>query len=286
MCLKGGLGWLKFYKRMLTALLKMHNTNTLQNYTLFRNKFVIIKKYISVLDKQQYVLSFQVDFKRYVYYGSGLLSEIDRYPEREKSLPIKSVKKRHVKEETSKSPLYPPEILEDISVIIVTCFCRFLTIFFKDEPCIGLSLDNVIDFQNLDEDSNINSDFGQPLSQSSQQTSTSHVSNKKKVKRFKDEESRKKWEEMMKMKRKKIFANMAKKEIGKQHRAKLNKHKEMLIQCRRVAQQCLKYGRQKAVSINKHPWCLKFYLNSLFCTDFQEIILVEFTKTIIYSNRF
>jgi hypothetical protein len=45
------------------------------------------------------------------------LSEIDRYPEIEKSLPLKSAKKRHIKEETSKSPLYPPEILEDISVV-------------------------------------------------------------------------------------------------------------------------------------------------------------------------
>jgi DNA helicase INO80 len=104
-----------------------------------------------------------------------------------------------------------------------------------------------MDFQNLDEDSNVNSDFGQSVSQTSHQISTPHSSNKKKMKKFKDEESRKKWEDMMKIKRKKIFTNMAKKEIGKQHRSKINKHKEMLIQCRRVAQQCLKYGRQKAV---------------------------------------
>jgi DNA helicase INO80 len=104
-----------------------------------------------------------------------------------------------------------------------------------------------MDFQNLDEDSNVNSDFGQSVSQTSHQISIPHSSNKKKMKKFKDEESRKKWEDMMKIKRKKIFTNMAKKEIGKQHRSKINKHKEMLIQCRRVAQQCLKYGRQKAV---------------------------------------
>ncbi|RZC35852.1 DNA helicase Ino80, partial [Asbolus verrucosus] len=186
-----------------------------------------------------------VDFKRYIYYGSGLLSEIDRYPEIEKSLPIKSVKKRHIKEETSKSPLYPPEILEDIS----------------DEPCIGLTLDNVMDFHNLDEDSNVNSDYGQSVSQTSQQMLTSHNSNKKKIKKFKDEESRKKWEDMMKIKRKKIFTNMAKKEIGKQHRSKINKHKEMLIQCRRVAQQCLKYGRQKALqsarTVKEQQWRMK-----------------------------
>ena len=124
---------------------------------------------------------------------------------------------------------------------------------------MGLSLDNVMDFQNLDEDSNVNSDFSQPLSQTSQQVNTSHSSSKKRMKKFKDEESRKKWEDMMKIKRKKIFTNMAKKEIGKQHRSKINKHKEMLIQCRRVAQQCLKYGRQKAVSILKEIGFIKLY---------------------------
>lgn len=75
----------------------------------------------------------------------------------------------------------------------------------------------------------------------------SNISSKKKTKKFKDEESRKKWEETMKNKRKKVFTSMAKKELSKHHRVKMNKHKEMLLQCKRVAQQCLKYGRQKAV---------------------------------------
>lgn len=108
-----------------------------------------------------------------------------------------------------------------------------------------------MDFHNLDEDdSNVNSDYGHPLTQTSHSV-TSFSSGRSKKKKFKDEESRKKWEEMMKIKRKKIFSNMAKKEIGKQHRSKMNRHKEMLIQCRRVAQQCLKYGRQKAVKSKK-----------------------------------
>lgn len=104
-----------------------------------------------------------------------------------------------------------------------------------------------MDFQNLDDDSNVNSDFGQSFSQTAHPVGIPH-STKKKVKKFKDDESKRKWEEMMKIKRKKLFANIAKKEIGKQHRSKINRHKEMLIQCRRVAQQCLKVCRQKAVS--------------------------------------
>lgn len=71
---------------------------------------------------------------------------------------------------------------------------------------------------------------------------------KKKAKKFKDEESRRKWEDMMTIKRRKLFTSIVKKEIGKQHRSKINKHKEMLLQCKRVASHCVKYARQKAVS--------------------------------------
>lgn len=75
---------------------------------------------------------------------------------------------------------------------------------------------------------------------------------KKKAKKFKDDEAKRKWEEIMTAKRRKMFISIAKKEIGKQHRAKSNKHKEMLLQCKRVASHCVKYARQKAVSVNNN----------------------------------
>lgn len=74
------------------------------------------------------------------------------------------------------------------------------------------------------------------------------VQPKKKVKKFRDEESRRKWEDMMTSKRRKLFTNIIKKEIGKQHRSKINRHKEMLLQCKRIASHCAKHARQKAVS--------------------------------------
>ncbi|CAG9828434.1 unnamed protein product [Diabrotica balteata] len=84
---------------------------------------------------------------------------------------------------------------------------------------------------------------------------------KKKTKKFKDEESRRKWEDMMTMKRRKLFTNIVKKEIGKQHRSKINKHKEMLLQCKRVASHCVKYARQKALQsariVKEQPWRMK-----------------------------
>lgn len=76
------------------------------------------------------------------------------------------------------------------------------------------------------------------------------VAVKKRGRKFKDEESRKKWEDIMTIKRRKVFTSIVKKEIGKQHRAKINKHKELLILCKRVALQCQKAARQKAVSLS------------------------------------
>lgn len=76
-----------------------------------------------------------------------------------------------------------------------------------------------------------------------------NLSKKERAKKFEDEESKRKWQEMMVMKRKKIFTAMVKKELSKQQRVKVNKHKGMLIQCKRVAVQCQKTVRNKAVSV-------------------------------------
>ncbi|OAD54335.1 DNA helicase INO80 [Eufriesea mexicana] len=53
--------------------------------------------------------------------------------------------------------------------------------------------------------------------------------------------------EVMAMRRRKIWVMMSKKELGKVQRAKTNNHKEMLISCKKVAQHCMKYWRQKAM---------------------------------------
>ena len=44
----------------------------------------------------------------------------------------------------------------------------------------------------------------------------------------------------MAARRKKVWQLMAKKELGKIQRAKVNNHKEMLTSCKRVASFCLK----------------------------------------------
>lgn len=118
---------------------------------------------------------------------------------------------------------------------------------------MDLNLQNGIDFQTIEEieDTNMNTDYT-TIPVSMQSISTAAQINmsapKKKAKRFRDEESRKKWEDMMTIKRRKLYISIVKKETGKQHRAKMNRHKEMLLQCKRVATHCVKAARQKAVS--------------------------------------
>ncbi|XP_029678503.1 chromatin-remodeling ATPase INO80 isoform X2 [Formica exsecta] len=58
--------------------------------------------------------------------------------------------------------------------------------------------------------------------------------------------------EVMTMRRRKIWVMMSKKELGKVQRAKTNNHKEMLISCKKVAQHCMKYWRQKAMQSQKN----------------------------------
>lgn len=57
--------------------------------------------------------------------------------------------------------------------------------------------------------------------------------------------------EMMAIRRRKIWQLMAKKELGKVQRAKINNHKDMVTNCRRVASLCMKVSRQKAMQSQK-----------------------------------
>ncbi|XP_050314802.1 chromatin-remodeling ATPase INO80 isoform X2 [Anthonomus grandis grandis] len=199
-----------------------------------------------------------VNFDLSMYYGAGLISTVDLYPEIEKSIPatVRHKDKLDCLKHELRSPLYDPDILDDIS----------------NEPCLDLNLENGLnEFPNLDndlEDTNGNTDFAHsnlPLLPSMPLPplpTTNHVTNsKRKNKKFKDDEAKKKWEEIMALKRRKLFTSIAKKEIGKQHRAKSNKHKEMLLQCKRVAAHCVKYARQKALqsarTVKEQQWRMK-----------------------------
>lgn len=54
-----------------------------------------------------------------MYYGAGLVSAIDKYPEIEKNVPTQVKKAVPKSLDTTRSPLYHPEILENIPVSIM-----------------------------------------------------------------------------------------------------------------------------------------------------------------------
>ncbi|XP_052873524.1 chromatin-remodeling ATPase INO80 [Anopheles cruzii] len=62
---------------------------------------------------------------------------------------------------------------------------------------------------------------------------------------------RNKTPEMMNIRRRKIWQLMAKKELGKVQRAKANNHKDTITNCRRVAVLCMRVSRQKAMQSQK-----------------------------------
>lgn len=52
--------------------------------------------------------------------------------------------------------------------------------------------------------------------------------------------------------RRKLWILMAKKELGKVQRAKVNNHKEIVISCKRISTLCMKTFRQKAMQSQKN----------------------------------
>lgn len=58
--------------------------------------------------------------------------------------------------------------------------------------------------------------------------------------------------EIMTARRKKVWILMCKKEVGKVQRAKTNNHKEVLASCKKAAQLCMRYCRQKAMQSQKN----------------------------------
>lgn len=58
--------------------------------------------------------------------------------------------------------------------------------------------------------------------------------------------------EIMAARRRKVWQLMAKKELGKTHRAKINNHKETITSCKKVSTLCMKVFRQRAMQSQKN----------------------------------
>lgn len=120
---------------------------------------------------------------------------------------------------------------------------------FLQEEVIHEDVENSLELSAINEDHK-NVEIRKVSVKSANPSGSGSSHRKSKSKKFKDEESKRKWEEMMEVKRRKLFTSMVKKEVSKQQRSRVNKHKEVLIQCKRAALQCQKIVRNKAVSKN------------------------------------
>lgn len=56
------------------------------------------------------------NFDQSMFYGAGLISAVDHYPDIERDIPSIRKTKLSALKEDSKSALYEPDILDDISV--------------------------------------------------------------------------------------------------------------------------------------------------------------------------
>ncbi|XP_053689861.1 chromatin-remodeling ATPase INO80 [Sabethes cyaneus] len=159
---------------------------------------------------------------QYGYYGTGLLSNYDMFPEHQRSIVgvrkrrMKRVKKT-VKLKSGKKKM--PKTEEDDRV-------SELGDIDWEEQLAALKSDNQDDI-----DSKPTSPLG--------------------TKSKRGRKPAAKTPEMMAARRRKIWQLMAKKELGKLQRAKINNHKDMITNCRRVASLCMKVSRQKAMQSQK-----------------------------------
>ncbi|KDR11347.1 hypothetical protein L798_14889, partial [Zootermopsis nevadensis] len=164
---------------------------------------------------------------QYQYFGAGLLSNYDKFPEHQKLIvgnkkkkkdkkfekKMKKLKKLNMKDNCQAEESQEHDTMEDFDFEE-----GLLNLKEEDDP------DGFVDMT---------------------PTTTKSSKSKKKDKQAKNPE-------IMAIRRRKIWVMMSKKELGKVQRAKTNNHKEMLTSCKRVAQYCMKHWRQKAMQSQKN----------------------------------
>uniref|UniRef100_A0A1B0CSZ6 Chromatin-remodeling ATPase INO80 n=1 Tax=Lutzomyia longipalpis TaxID=7200 RepID=A0A1B0CSZ6_LUTLO len=167
------------------------------------------------------------------YYGAGLLSNWDMFPEHQRSV-IGSRKKRG-KDKKRKKRGKLPKMLE------------------KKPRKKRDSMEGDLDVGEVDWDEQIG---GMKVEIEDDFDSKSHSSLSAATPKMSVRARKKavlmKTPEMMALRRRKVWQQMAKKELGKVQRAKVNNHKEMLTNCKRVATLCMKFFRQKAMQSQKN----------------------------------
>ncbi|XP_055594739.1 chromatin-remodeling ATPase INO80 [Uranotaenia lowii] len=158
---------------------------------------------------------------QYGYYGAGLLSTYDMFPEHQRS--IVGVRKRKIKREK-----------------------KLVKLKSGKKKIKHESDDRGSDMGDIDWEEQLAA-----LKNENDDDFDSKPSSPTALKSKRGRKSAIKTPEMMAARRRKIWQLMAKKELGKVQRAKVNNHKDMVTNCRRVASLCMKVSRQKAMQSQK-----------------------------------
>ncbi|KAJ9576387.1 hypothetical protein L9F63_006743, partial [Diploptera punctata] len=163
---------------------------------------------------------------QYQYYGAGLLSNYDKFPEHQKLIVGNKKKKKDKKLEKKikkikKMTMKEKRLMEENQEweMPAACLQKWQQLSATKMILILMEILYLLH--------------------------RNHLNQRRKINKQKNPE-------IMAMRRRKIWVMMSKKELGKVQRAKSNNHKEMLTSCKRVAQYCMKHWRQKAMQSQKN----------------------------------
>lgn len=173
--------------------------------------------------------------RQYQYYGAGLLSNYDKFPEHQ-TLIVGNKKKKKVlaskKEKGSKKHDDKISSSQDY-----------------DSHEFDISRETIVsDTRNSSSSSSVRgsvASIGGAGSGGGGSSGKTSKSSKKKGQQSKDPE-------VMAYRRRKLWSVMAKKELGKVIRGRTYTHKEVLTSCKRVAQYCMRHWRQKAMQSQRN----------------------------------
>ncbi|XP_064095630.1 chromatin-remodeling ATPase INO80-like [Macrobrachium nipponense] len=168
------------------------------------------------------------DNRGYLYYSSGLLSRVDKFPEHQRFMAGSRRKKNKEKREKEKLKKIKKEEEEDE--------------FDVDSP-LAQNEDSLHSFPDDASD-----DLTIPLKGRSRGSK-------------KDKKPKKLDAQALAMRRHKLWVLMAKKEVGRCQKSKASLRKEVLQNCKRIATGCMRVCRQKALqsqkSVKDKVWMLK-----------------------------
>uniref|UniRef100_A0A1A9X1K8 Chromatin-remodeling ATPase INO80 n=1 Tax=Glossina brevipalpis TaxID=37001 RepID=A0A1A9X1K8_9MUSC len=192
---------------------------------------------------------------QYAYYGAGFLSNHDMFPEHQQSIVgVRKRRRRAKKEKPLKLPNLPKTTSKEPKVRKPRKQ--------KHKPLMDEPEPGEVDPEDLkhyayadttandeDDDVDVQSDDLADSSMALQSGVLAYQSGR--GRRRKSQQGLLRTPEVMAARRKRVWQLMAKKELGRCQRAKLNNHKEMVQNCKRVATMCMKVVRQRAMHSQK-----------------------------------